>query len=134
MKKDIIFPVVEGIKVAVGCNEEVAAGEEWNVYIINDLDIQVENVIVVSRGYGEPGEDQQKTSVLRQLIGSLPANTAIKVEPIDPALFHLFNEYWVSYYIGSQIYDKKFIFVPDSIVKTNLRYVPQLSMKGVLHE
>ncbi len=134
MKKDIIFPVVEGIKVAVGYNEEVSASEEWNVYIINDLDIQVENVIVVSRGYGEPGEDQQKTSVLRQLIGSLPANTAIKVEPIDPALFHLFNEYWVSYYIGSQIYDKKFIFVPDSLVKANLRYVPQLSMKGILHE
>jgi hypothetical protein len=134
MKKDITFPTVEGIKIVVSCTENEPGHEEWNVYIINDLAIPVENVIVVSRGYGEPGEEQQKTSTLRQLIGHLPAGTALKVEPIDPALFHLFNEYWVSYYIGDQIYDKKFIFVPDSIVKDNLRYVPQLDMKGVLHE
>jgi hypothetical protein len=133
MRKDIVFPTVEGIKVVVSCDDS-QGHEEWNVYIINDLVIPVENLIVVSRGYGEPGEEQQKTSTLRQLIGHLPANTAVRIEPIDPNLFHLFNEYWVSYYIGKEIYDKKFIFVPDSIVKENLRYVPQLDMKGVLHE
>jgi len=33
------------------------------------------------------------------------------IEPIDPNVLHLNNEYWVSYYIGSQIYDKRFVFV-----------------------
>jgi hypothetical protein len=56
------------------------------------------------------------------------------VETIDPAVFHLFNEFWVSYYIGDTIYDKKFIFVPGSITESNLSYIPQLDMKGILHE
>jgi len=52
---------------------------------------------------------------------------------IDASLFHLNNEYWVSYFVGNQIYDKKFIFVPESIIEQNLIHVPILNMQGVLH-
>jgi hypothetical protein len=39
----------------------------------------------------------------------------------------------VSYYRGSQIFDKKFIFVPDSIVPANLIPIALLGREGVLH-
>jgi 16S rRNA (adenine1518-N6/adenine1519-N6)-dimethyltransferase len=58
----------------------------------------------------------------------------VVVEPIMPEVFHLYNEYWVSYFIGSQIYDKKFIFVPDSIVDAHLIHIESLGLRGVLHE
>ena len=63
----------------------------------------------------------------------MPAHSTALVEPIDPAVFHLNNEYWVSYYIGTQIYDKRFIFVPDTICEENLSFIPELELKGVLH-
>jgi len=50
------------------------------------------------------------------------------------ATFHLYSEYWVSYYIDGQIYDKKFIFVPDSITEENLIPIAQLGMEGILHD
>ena len=55
------------------------------------------------------------------------------IEPIDPDLFHLFNEYWVSYYIEEQIYDKKFIFVPDSINISNISFIEMIQKEGILH-
>jgi hypothetical protein len=44
------------------------------------------------------------------------------------------NEFWVSYFIGSQIYDKKFIFVPDSIIEENMMTIDPPGLEGVLHE
>jgi hypothetical protein len=40
----------------------------------------------------------------------------------------------VSYYIDGQIYDKKFIFVPDSITEGNLSRIEQLDLVGVVHK
>jgi hypothetical protein len=55
------------------------------------------------------------------------------IEPIDPAVFHLNNEYWVSYYVGRQIFDKRFVFVPDTICEGNISFIKELEMEGVLH-
>jgi len=39
----------------------------------------------------------------------------------------------VSYYLGNQIYDKRFVFVPDSICDENVISIKELGMEGVLH-
>jgi hypothetical protein len=134
MKKDIRFPEVIGVKVVITCKTNELDQDQWDVYVLNENPFDIENVIVVSQGYSEKGQEQQRTSVLRQLLGPVPAGTAALVEPINPELFHLFNEFWVSYYVGKEIYDKKFIFVPETITKKNLRYLPQIDLNGVLHE
>jgi len=74
-----------------------------------------------------------KTSVLRHVFEQVPAKSAVKVEPIDPAIFHITNEYWVSYYVGEKIFDKKFVFVPESIIAENLVDIALLNAKGILH-
>jgi len=56
------------------------------------------------------------------------------IEPIDPSVFHLTNEYWVSYFIDGRIFDKKFIFVPDTITEKNLTFITEIDTKGVLHD
>jgi hypothetical protein len=135
MKKDIVFPTVEGIRVAVVCKDTTAATPEWAVYLLNTNSFDVDNVMVVSRGYSEKEQkqEQQRTSVLRQYLGTVASGQHMQIELIDPSVFHLFNEYWVSYYVNGQIYDKKFIFVPESIIDENLVYIPQLELKGILH-
>ena len=131
MKKDIPFPSVEGVYIAVA--QEITDNVSWNVYLINSNDFPIDNVFVRSRGYGIKDGFPQETSVLRHVFPIVEANNFTKIELIDPSVFHLNNEYWISYFIGKQIYDKKFIFVPETIIEQNLVAIPQLGLKGILH-
>ncbi|WP_192822894.1 hypothetical protein [Rufibacter sp. LB8] len=133
MKKDIDFHQVEGVSVAVAHEVNELGGEEWNVYLINNNNFYLENVLVASKGYGEQDGQEVKTSVLRHMFDQVAPKSALQIEPLDPALFHLTNEFWVSYYIGKNIHDKRFLFVPGSIVEENLIQISILEKKGVLH-
>lgn len=106
---------------------------DWQVFLINQNQQPIENVFVTSRGYGEKDGEEQKTATLRHYFANLQPGQYEVVETIMPDVFHLNNEYWVSYFIGSQIYDKKFIFVPDSITESHLVNVPALGLEGILH-
>ena len=139
MVRDIPFDPVEGVAVAVVPDAAAAVRDEqpgWQVYLLNHNAYALRNVIVSANGYGpSPGPDGEpvRTSTLRYVYEEVPPRAAVPVEPIDSALFHLSNQYWVSYYRGPQIFDKKYIFVPDSIVPDNLTHIALLDRVGVLH-
>lgn len=136
MKKDIPELPVEGVKLAIARKKGEADDYMWYVYIINNNNIDLDNLLITSKGYGDKNEkngDQRKTSVLRHMIEKLKSESYAIVEPIDPALFTLFNEFWVSYYIHGHIYDKKFVFVPGSLDKRNLIKINEIDLEGVLH-
>ncbi|MFC3415907.1 hypothetical protein [Algoriphagus hitonicola] len=132
MKKDIDFSPVTGVKLAIA-KEETESGEEWSVYMINLNLIELKTVMITSRGYGEIDGEKRKTSTLRHMIEELGPQCVAKVEPIDPAVFTLNNEFWVSYYIMDQIFDKKFIFTPGSFDPSLRQVIPELGLEGVLH-
>ncbi|MDX5345733.1 MAG: hypothetical protein LPJ89_05750 [Hymenobacteraceae bacterium] len=133
MKEDISFDPVEGVSVAIAKSQDNLGQDAWNVYLINTNPFPLDNVLITSKGYGRHEGEDVRTSVLRHMFEQVAPKTFVQVEPIDPGIFHIYNEYWVSYYIGRQIYDKKFIFVPESIVPENLIDISMLNMKGVLH-
>ena len=133
MIKDIPQPPVKNVTLAVIREKNNLLLDEWRVYLINSNDVSIENTLVASTGYGEKDGEKQKTSTLRHFLQTVPAHSGALVEPIDPGVFHLSNEYWVSYYIGSVLYDKRFVFVPDSIHEENLTFVRELDRVGVLH-
>lgn len=129
MKKDIDFSPVKDVHIVVA-----NTNDGWRVFLINRKKEKLENVMITSRGYGETKSEKQQTSILRHLLPFVEPGMYALIEPIDPSVFHLNNEYWVSYYINGQVYDKKFIFVPDSIVEENLTFIKELDMKGILHD
>jgi hypothetical protein len=137
MKEHITFDPVEGVSIAIvpdEATEREGGTSVWQVYLLNHNPYPLSNVIVSSNGYGiQSNGENVRTSTLRHVILEVEPQTAVAIEPIDPALFHLNNQYWVSYYRGSQIFDKKFIFVPDSIVAANLIHIALLDREGVLH-
>jgi hypothetical protein len=133
MIKDIKIPEVKNVTLAVARIKNIGESDEWKVYLINNNDHAIENTLVASKGYGEKDGEQQRTSILRHYLDTIEGNSAVLIEPIDPALFHLNNEYWVSYYIGTQIFDKRFVFVPDAIREENISFIKELEMEGVLH-
>lgn len=133
MKKDIEMPEVKNVTLAVVREKNILNQDEWRVFIINKNSYSIENTLVASQGYGEKESEPQRTSTLRHFLDTVPAEGFAMVEPIDPGLFHLNNEYWVSYYVGTQIFDRRFVFVPDSICEANLTFIKELNMEGVLH-
>ena len=134
MKKDINFLPVEGVQIAIARKENLLGDYDWQVFLINQNQIPIHTVFVTSKGYGEKDAEEQKTSTLRHFFVEVLAGAYEVVETIMPDVFHLNNEYWVSYYIDNQIFDKKFIFVPDSIVDDHLIQIPALGLDGILHE
>lgn len=133
MKQDIQIPEVKNVTVAVVREHNLLNQEEWKVYLLNRNDYALENTLVSSKGYGEKEGEPQRTSILRHFLQTVPGHDSVIIETIDPAVFHLANEYWVSYYVGSQIYDRRFVFVPGTICAANLRFIPELEKEGVLH-
>ncbi len=132
MIKDLPDNTVEDVAIAVALEKESAESKVWYVYVINLKQEPIENVLITSKGYGEKDGEQVKTSVLRHMIPVVEGNGSALIEPIDEQTFGLNNEYWLSYYIGKNIYDKKFIFLPESIVDSNFIRLPVLNKPGVM--
>ena len=132
MKKDLPENIVEDLAMAVVLMSETPEVKSWTVYLVNLKPVQIDNVLISSKGYGEKDGRKVKTSVLRHFLGDIPAASFKGVEAIDTEVFGLTNEYWLSYYIDGTIYDKKFIFLPESIVDDNLIRIPLVNKPGVM--
>ncbi|MEB0261264.1 MULTISPECIES: hypothetical protein [unclassified Mucilaginibacter] len=132
MIKDLPPNVVKDIAVAVALEGENPESKIWYVYLINLKKVPLENVLITSKGYGEKDGELVKTSVLRHSFTLVEANSFKLIEPIDEQTFGLNNEYWLSYYIGREIFDKKFIFLPESIVDDNFIKLPVVNKPGVM--
>ena len=132
MIKDIPENIVKDIAIAVALERENIRDKIWYVYLINLKKEPIENVLVTSKGYGEKDGEQIKTSTLRHMFPVVKDSAYVLIEPIDEATFGLNNEYWLSYYVGKEIYDKKFIFLPESIVDSNFIKLPILNKPGVM--
>ncbi|MFN5706377.1 MAG: hypothetical protein ACK45U_11055, partial [bacterium] len=63
MKSDLPENIVEDIAIAVVLEEEHVESSSWKVYLLNLKDIEIENVLVSSKGYGTLNGEQVKTSV-----------------------------------------------------------------------
>lgn len=133
MKKDIEQPKVENVAIAV-VKEKNEEGEYiWNVYLVNQRKETLQNVLISSKGYVTDLKGNEiKTSVLRHAIGNVEANEYAKIEPIIEDVFALNNEYWLSFFLDDKMYDKKYIFLAETIKKENFTTIPILEKQGVM--
>lgn len=134
MKKDIDRPKVEGVAMAVVRQAGEDGSPEWYVYLINQLDRALENVLVSSRGYGEIDGEPRKTAEMRHFLEKLGPRSWARIERIVEDVFPLNNQYWLSFYINGVLHDKKYIFLPESILEDNFTNVPLMGERGVLIE
>ena len=129
MKKDIEFPKVENVGICAVPSER---GNIWKVHLLNLHEAPLLNILVSTRGYGRQKDHDVKTSELRHFFEKVDSNSSLQIELIPKELQGLNNQYWVSYYFEEQIFDKKFIFLPDTLLENNLVDVPVLGQKGIL--
>ncbi|MBP7407215.1 MAG: hypothetical protein KA941_00505 [Flavobacteriales bacterium] len=134
MRKDIQPPKVEGVAMAVVREADEEGDEAWYVYLINQNEATLENVLVSSRGYGELEGESRKTSEMRHFLGKLEPKSWARIERIVEDVFPLSNQYWLSFYIGRELHDKKYIFLAGSIDEGNFTNLPLMDKRGVMIE
>jgi hypothetical protein len=131
MIKDISFNEIKNVAVAV-VREGDEDSADWTVYLINLNSFPLTGVFITSKGYGALNQEDLKTSELRWFFEEVAPGSVVKVEVIVEEVFGLHNEYWVSYYVGKEIYDKRFVFLAESIKPENFTQVPVINEKGVM--
>ena len=131
MRKDIEIPEVTDIEIAVVYEyNDIYKTDDWNIYIINNKDVDIELVVIVSQGFNET----KTTSLLRKKLDKLPANAFAKVEFIQPELFKLHNRFHVTFFEGNTLHEKTFLFEQNTIKEGALRMIPSLKKRGILAE
>ena len=129
MKKDIQIPKVEGIYVAV-VNEynTIYKTNDWNAYIINDKEVDLDMVLIVSGGYSQ----DKITSTTRHKLETLPKKSYAKIEWLQEDTLALNNEYKITFFEENKMFDKTFLFRKNTINEKALRPIPLMAVKGVL--
>ena len=127
MKKDIHIPVVSNIAIAI-----VKESEEWYAYLINQNSFSLENVLVSSNGYGTIHEKPKNTTFFRHYLGTVMGKSYQKIEMMSKDVFGLTNEFLLTYYLDNVIHDKKYIFLPESILIENKTKLPLMNKLGIM--
>ncbi|MDO6595703.1 hypothetical protein Q4512_02180 [Oceanihabitans sp. 2_MG-2023] len=129
MKKDIDIPKVEGVYLAV-VNEynDVYKTQDWNAYIINDKDVDLEMILIVTSGYSE----DKMTSIFRKKLDKLPRKSYAKIELMQEELFAINNQFKVSFFEGNTMFDKIYTFRKNTINLKALQAIPLMQVKGIL--
>ena len=131
MIKDIPFRKVEDIAVAVAPKKD-NGNEVWMVYLINMKDQAITGVLVNSRGYGLKDGKHVTTSSLRQFFEKIDGQNYVALEILPDELVGIANQFWISFWQDGIMYDKKYVFVTESIVKDNFTTIPLLNERGVM--
>ncbi len=129
MKKDIKIPEVKDVHVAVVQEEHPEyKTQDWNAYIINNSDEDLETVLIVSQGY----TDKKMTPPMRHTITKLPARSYAKIEYLQEKVLELNNSFKITFFQGNQMFDKTYLFRENTINEKALQTVPLMQLKGVL--
>lgn len=129
MRKDIEIPQVKDIYIAAVKEwDEAFLNQSWNIYLINNSNLKTEVTIVVSRGFSK----EQKTATLRHGLGILEPKTHRKVEFITEEVLPFKNEFLLSFFANGKLYDRSFVFEPNTIKEENVKVIPLMENKGVL--
>jgi hypothetical protein len=129
MKKDIQIPEVKDVYVAVVQEEHPEyKTQDWNAYIINNSDKDLETVLIVSQGY----TDTKMTPPMRHTITLLPARSYAKIEYLQEKVLALNNEFKITFFEGNQMFDKTYLFRKNTINEKALQVIPLMQLKGVL--
>lgn len=131
MLKDITPQQDVNVGVAIVKELNMDLETEWNVFVVNYTENKLTNVFVTCKGYGELDGEVKETTVMRYFLDDIESETALKVEPINPDLFVLNNEYFLTFFIDGDIYDKKLIFKANSISEETLEPVAIVERPGV---
>lgn len=129
MKKDIHIPKVENLHLAIVQEYNTTfKTNDYYAYLINEKDIDLEMVLIVSKGF----DDTKTTSQMHHKIEKLPARSVAKVELIQEEILKLNNEFKVTFFENNKMYEKNFFLKKNTVNEGSLRMIKLLDKKGLI--
>lgn len=129
MQKDIEIPKAENVHVvAVKEFDKDFTEQQWYIYVVNNREDEISMVLVVSRGNSE----DKKTSTIRQNLGDIESRSSKKIEFISSEVLGFTNEYLLTFFAENKLYERKFVFKPNSISEEKLTEIPIMQSEGIL--
>ncbi len=131
LRKDIEIPEVNDVYVAAVYEQHPEYKTmDWNAYIINDKNIALEMILIVTSG----SNDKKITPNMRHSIKVLPAKYFAKIEFLQEKLLQLNNKFSVTFFAEGKMYERTFILPENTIKESSLKEIPIMNLKGILAE
>lgn len=129
MKKDIEVETVKDVYlVIVPEYNALFKSNDWNVFLVNDKDITIEMILIVSKGF----DNDRETAQMRHKVETLPKKSAVKIEFMVEEVLSLNNEFKITFFANNKLFDKNFMVKKNSLKEGNLRMVKALNKRGVV--
>jgi hypothetical protein len=129
LKKDIVIPKAEAVYFAVVLdNNDIHNTKDWIAYIINDSEVTLEMILILSEGYSE----NHKTSQMRHKLDTLPPKSFAKIEMLQEEVLQLNNSFKLSYFENNKMFEKTFVFKKNTINEKAFQPLPLMSRRGIL--
>lgn len=129
MKADIKISEVKDVYVAIVQEyNKLHRTNDWNAYIINDKEVALEMLLLVSRGYSQ----DKVTSTMRHKLETLPPKSYAKIEMVHEDVLALNNEFKVTFFEDNKLFDKTYLFRKNTINEKALQPIPLMQSKGIL--
>ncbi len=132
MLKDLNIKPVEGLSLVIAKTPEETGEHTFYLYLINENDYELENVMVMTEAFEHEDGSGKSTSKLRHFFDAVAPQGQQKIETVDPSVFGFHNRVWVSYYKDGEMRDRKFLFKP--FVEFDLEPISSLDLKGRIAE
>ncbi|MGB5553874.1 MAG: hypothetical protein WBM83_04385 [Flavobacteriaceae bacterium] len=129
MKKDIEIPIAKDVHIAIirEWNEDFLS-KDWNVYVLNNRNNEIEMVLVVSKGY----DADKKTSTMRHGLGKVKGKSFEKIELLQEDVLALNNEFFLTFFADDKLFEKRFVFEKNTVNEQNLVQIPLIEKEGIL--
>jgi len=132
MLKDLKIVPMEGVKLAIAKTHNETGETNFYVYLINNKDLALQNVMITTEAFEHKDGSGRKTSKLRHFRDLIPPGKSVQIEAVDPSVFSFYNRFWLSFYINNQMYDQRLIVLPFK--EYALLAIEELDLEGVLAE
>lgn len=101
---------------------------DWNAYIINEKNIPLEMILIVSSGSNE----KHITPPMRHSIKVLPAKYFAKIEFLQEKLLKLDNKFAITFFAEGKMYERIFTLPKNTVKESALTTIPIMNHKGIL--
>lgn len=129
MKKDIHIDPVENVHLAIVLEyNTIYKMNDWVAYLINDKNVDLEMVLIISKGF----DSKRETSEMRHKITALPALSYARIELMQEEVLALDNAFKVTFFENNKLFEKNFLLKKNTAKEANLRNIPSLQKKGIL--
>lgn len=132
MKKDIEMPSSEGVALAFVPDKDADGKKIWTVGIYNERSTEITNVIINASGVGRIKGVEKQTASIRFLIDAVPGGRFKSFEILVKDSIELSNTYWVSFFEGDRLCDKKFVVPPKFLALQKKELITPLRKPGVV--